>query len=79
MTLLKSRKYPYLIVGWLWFLGTLVPVLGIIQAGLWPAIGERWAYVPYIGLFVIIAWGYLIFFHIFLRKRASSPGLSLWY
>ena len=55
--LLKYRKYPYFIIGWLWFLGTLVPVLGIIQAGLWPAIGERWAYVPYIGLFIIVAWG----------------------
>jgi tetratricopeptide (TPR) repeat protein len=55
--LMKYRKYPYFIVGWLWFLGTLVPVLGIIQAGLWPAIGERWAYIPYIGLFIIVAWG----------------------
>jgi len=54
---IKYRKYPYFIVGWLWFIGTLVPVLGIIQAGLWPAIGERWAYVPYIGLFIIVAWG----------------------
>lgn len=50
------KKYPYLAVGWLWFIGTLVPVLGITQAGLWPAIGERWAYIPYIGLFVAIAW-----------------------
>jgi protein O-mannosyl-transferase len=57
IALRKCLKYPYFIVGWLWFLGTLVPVLGIIQAGLWPAIGERWAYIPYVGLFIIIAWG----------------------
>lgn len=56
LALINYRKYPYFIVGWLWFIGTLVPVLGIIQAGLWPAIGERWAYIPYIGLFIIMAW-----------------------
>jgi len=47
---------PWFVVGWLWFLGTMVPVLGIVQGGLWPAIAERWAYVPFIGLFIIIAW-----------------------
>jgi protein O-mannosyl-transferase len=50
------KKAPYLIMGWLWFLGTLVPVSGIMQGGLWPAIAERWAYVPYIGLFIAITW-----------------------
>jgi Tfp pilus assembly protein PilF len=51
------RKRPYLIVGWLWFLGTLVPVSGIIQVGLWPALADRWAYVPSIGLFVMVVCG----------------------
>lgn len=50
------RSHPYGIVGWLWFLGTLVPVLGFIQGGLWPAIAERWAYVPFIGLYIIVSW-----------------------
>ena len=57
LTILTLKKYPYFIVGWLWFVGTLVPVSGIIQGGLWPAMAERWAYVPFIGLFIIIAWG----------------------
>ncbi|HPR52128.1 MAG TPA: tetratricopeptide repeat protein [Deltaproteobacteria bacterium] len=57
VAMITTRKYPYFIVGWLWFLGTLVPVIGIVQAGLWPAIAERWAYVPYIGLFIVMAWG----------------------
>lgn len=52
-----SIRAPYVLIGWLWFLGTLVPVLGIVQVGLWPAIAERWAYVPLIGLYVIVAWG----------------------
>ncbi len=49
-------RAPYLIMGWIWFLGTLVPVSGLMQGGLWPAIAERWAYVPYIGLFIAITW-----------------------
>ena len=51
------KQKPYFVVGWLWFLGTLVPVIGIIQSGLWPAMADRWAYIPLIGLFVMIAWG----------------------
>jgi tetratricopeptide (TPR) repeat protein len=51
------RKNPYLGVGWLWYLGTLIPVIGLIQAGLWPAIADRWTYVPLIGFFVMLAWG----------------------
>ncbi len=51
------KKYPFLVLGWLWYLGTLIPVLGIIQAGHWPSYAERWAYVPFIGLFILIAWG----------------------
>ena len=50
----KTR--PYLIVGWLWYLGTLVPVIGIMQTGLWPALADRWAYVPFVGLFIMFAW-----------------------
>lgn len=50
-------RAPYLLIGWLWFLGTLIPVSGIVQGGLWPAIAERWAYVPLIGLYLAITWG----------------------
>jgi len=51
------KRAPYFIFGWLWFLGTLVPVLGLVQTGLWPAMADRFAYVPLIGLFVVFAWG----------------------
>ncbi len=47
---------PYLIVGWLWFLGTLVPVIGLVQVGE-QAIADRYAYVPLIGIFVMAVWG----------------------
>jgi tetratricopeptide (TPR) repeat protein len=52
----KARPHPYLIVGWLWFLGTLVPVIGIVQVG-GQAMADRYTYVPLIGLFISIAWG----------------------
>jgi tetratricopeptide (TPR) repeat protein len=51
------KKFPYIIFGWLWFIGTLIPVSGIIQAGAWPEIAERFAYIPLIGLFIIFSWG----------------------
>lgn len=44
-------------MGWLWFLGTLIPVIGLKQAGLWPAMADRWAYIPLVGIFIILAWG----------------------
>lgn len=50
------RRYPYLAVGWLWYLGALIPVIGLIQAGD-QARADRFTYVPLIGLFVVIAWG----------------------
>ncbi len=49
-------RRPYLITGWLWFLGTLVPVIGIVQVGE-QAIADRYAYVPLIGIFVMAVWG----------------------
>ncbi len=52
----KARKYPYMIVGWLWFIGTLVPVIGLMQVGK-QAMADRYTYVPLIGLFIIVAWG----------------------
>jgi len=50
------RKYPYLFIGWFWYLGTMVPVIGIIQVGC-SAMADRYAYVPMIGIFIMMAWG----------------------
>jgi tetratricopeptide (TPR) repeat protein len=52
----QIRKRPYLVVGWLWYFGTLVPVIGLVQVGS-QAMADRYTYVPLIGLFVMIAWG----------------------
>lgn len=50
------RRAPYLFTGWFWYLGTLVPVIGLIQVGT-QAIADRYTYVPLIGVFMAIAWG----------------------
>ena len=52
-----SVRLPYLFVGWFWYLGTLVPHIGLMQAGLWPALADRWAYIPGIGICTMVAWG----------------------
>jgi protein O-mannosyl-transferase len=50
------RRHKYLLVGWLWFVAALIPVIGLIQSG-GQAMADRYTYVPYIGLFIVIAWG----------------------
>jgi tetratricopeptide (TPR) repeat protein len=52
----RAKRSPYLATGWLWYIGTLVPVIGIVQAG-GQAMADRYTYIPLIGLFVIVAWG----------------------
>lgn len=47
---------PYVTVGWLWFLGTLVPVIGLVQVG-GQGLADRYTYVPLVGLFLILSWG----------------------
>lgn len=54
--LFTLRSRPYFLVGWLWFLGTLVPVIGIVQVGL-QSMADRYTYIPLIGLFIVATWG----------------------
>jgi tetratricopeptide (TPR) repeat protein len=56
LVILVVRRRPYLMVGWLWYLGTLVPVIGLVQVGS-QAMADRYTYVPLIGLFIMIAMG----------------------
>ncbi|MHC4159082.1 MAG: tetratricopeptide repeat protein [Planctomycetota bacterium] len=50
------RRCPYMLAGWLWYLGTLVPVIGLIQVGT-QRYADRYTYIPLVGIFIIIAWG----------------------
>ncbi len=53
---LRARRRRYLTVGWLWFLGTLVPMIGLVQVGR-QAMADRYAYLPFLGLFIMVCWG----------------------
>ncbi len=62
-----ARRRRYLAVGWLWYVGTLVPVIGLVQVG-FQSMADRYAYVPLIGIFLIVSWGaYDLFDRIFPR------------
>jgi len=51
-----SRKYRFLLTGWLWYLGTLIPVIGLVQVG-GQSMADRYTYIPSIGLFIMISFG----------------------
>ena len=53
---IAGRRHRYLLVGWFWFLGTLVPMIGLVQVGS-QAMADRYAYLPLIGLFLMVCWG----------------------
>ena len=50
-----DRRKPYLFTGWFWYLGTLVPVIGIVKVGV-QSMADRYTYIPYVGLFIIVVW-----------------------
>jgi Flp pilus assembly protein TadD len=52
-----AQRCRYVLVGWLWYLGTLVPVIGLVQVGE-QAMADRYTYVPLIGLFIVVVWGF---------------------
>jgi tetratricopeptide (TPR) repeat protein len=52
----NRRRFPFALTGWLWFLGTLVPVIGLVQVGS-QAMADRYTYLPSIGFFVLVVWG----------------------
>ena len=49
------RRFPFLVIGWLWFLGTLVPMIGLVKVGR-QQMADRYAYIPFIGLYIAIVW-----------------------
>ena len=51
-----GRKFPFVFTGWFWFVGTLVPVIGLVQVGM-QSMADRYTYMPLIGVFVVLVWG----------------------
>ncbi len=56
MAVVLVKHRPYVLVGWLWYLGTLIPVIGLVQVGS-QAMADRYTYLPLIGVFIILMWG----------------------
>lgn len=73
LALRSVRRAPYLLVGWLWYLGTLVPVIGVVQVGM-QAMADRYTYVPLIGILIMVAWGTP---DLLARRAGGRPDLAL--
>jgi tetratricopeptide (TPR) repeat protein len=68
----KVRHLPYFAVGWFWYLGTLVPVIGLVQVGM-QSRADRYTYVPLIGIFLLLTWGVA---DLFQRWPKAEPALA---
>ena len=55
LVIAARHRRRYLLVGWLWFLGTMVPMIGLVQVGV-QAMADRYAYLPFVGLFIMVCW-----------------------
>jgi tetratricopeptide (TPR) repeat protein len=68
------KKLPFLFVGWFWYLGTLIPVIGLVQVGE-QAMADRYTYLPSIGIAVMLVWGVTLFFKSeAIRKKILFPA-----
>ena len=76
LALWRLREWPAVAVGWLWFAGTLVPMIGFVHLGS-QALAERYAYVPSIGLALAVAWGVPAAFSRVPRARRTLPVAAL--
>ena len=75
LTLRVRKTHPYLAVGWFWYLGTLVPVIGLIQVGA-QARADRYTYVPMVGLTIMLAWGLADVAHRWPRSKNAVAALA---
>src|SRR5262249_25500262 len=71
-TFLLARRRPYFFTGWLWFIGMLVPAIGIVQVGV-QSMADRYSYLPSIGLFILLVWGAADLAEICTRKLKFIP------
>ncbi len=78
LAIVLLKRLPYFSVGWFWYLGTLVPVIGLVQVGA-QSMADRYSYIPLIGPFIIVVWGAADWFGRHQRFRfvpaALGPGL----
>lgn len=72
---ISYRKHRYLVVGWFWFLGTMVPTINLVQIDL-PAVADRYAYICFVGLFLMVCWGIAELARQQRFPRAVLPAMS---
>ena len=72
----QRRQRPYLFVGWFWFLGTLIPVIGLVQVGT-QAMADRYSYIPCIGILILLVWALADFSRHTTMPRAVLPAFSV--
>jgi tetratricopeptide (TPR) repeat protein len=70
---IRNRRRGYLVTGWFWFLGALVPMIGLVQVGE-QAMADRYAYLPFVGLFLMVSWGLAEWAE---TKKISSAWLAV--
>jgi tetratricopeptide (TPR) repeat protein len=75
LILRKTNRFPYLGVGWLWYLGTLLPVIGLFQAGA-QEMADRFTYVPMVGILIMVAWGVPDSLRNWGRRKTALGALS---
>jgi tetratricopeptide (TPR) repeat protein len=69
----QRKRRPYLLVGWAWYLGTLVPVIGLVQVGN-QTMADRYTYLPAIGIFLMLAWGATELAGALLNRRSAKDA-----
>jgi hypothetical protein len=72
----RARMNPFLLTGWFWYLGTLVPVIGLVQVGR-QAMADRYTYIPLVGLFMMISWGVSALTHKWAYRRSVITSAAL--
>jgi len=73
---LLRKRWPFLLTGWLWFLGTLVPMIGIVQVGE-QSMADRYTYVPLIGIFIALVWLVAELTQPLAQRRVLQPALAI--
>ena len=71
LCLAQGRRRPWLAVGWLWYLGTMFPTIGLVANGIWPAMADRFLYLPSVGIYIMAAFGLA-------EAALTRPALGPW-
>src|SRR5206468_9116567 len=70
------KKAPYFVTGWLWYLGMLVPVIGLLQVG-WQGQADRYTYLPQIGLYIAVTWAVTDLTRLWRSRRLALGGAAV--